>query len=370
MESKRILWFAELNKYLITAPPVDHIVQMIWQGSGVTSTVDFCIAELNMVKDQATALDHEIRQYVKENIVPDSGVPSSKNLDQPIRQNQTDSFLKKYYQIFGIIFYVEFETAEIEELLHPKFAHLETAVNEHYSHHFIVFTHGEEDVLQVNGMVIGSWQRNESHLMTGKFAMEIIQRIYHLNENKWMGVFHAAGVTDGKNCLVFLGESGKGKSTLSAILMANGLDVLADDFLPVESESQLVCSFPAALSVKKQGYELLIPKFPELQKAKEFYNSALNKTFRYLPPFSEKPILVPCKALIFVKFDKNSDFYLEPMTHEKAFQQLVPDSWISPEPGNANKFINWFLSLPCYEMTYSDNEKMVQTVKHLLCRDI
>jgi len=40
----------------------------------------------------------------------------------------------------------------------------------------------------------------------------------------------------------------------------------------------------------------------------------------------------------------------------------VPDSWISPLGENAAHFLDWFLALPCYQLTYSDNEQMVKTI--------
>jgi len=153
---------------------------------------------------------------------------------------------------------------------------------------------------------------------------------------------------------------------LSAILMANGLEVLADDFLPVESSTGLVCNFPAAISVKSKAYDLLIPTFPQLKQAREINNSAAGKTFRHLPPTNSKQLRVPCKALIFVKYEKDADFRLEEMSGEEAFKHLVPDSWISPTSKNANRFVNWFTSRPYYRMTYSNNEQMIKTIRKML----
>jgi hypothetical protein len=185
-----------------------------------------------------------------------------------------------------------------------------------------------------------------------------------------MAVFHAAGITNGKNCLIFLGDSGNGKSTLSAILMSSGLEVLADDFLPVESKSALVCHFPAAISVKDKALEILVPKFPQLKQACEINNIAAGKTFRYLSTDRKEPLCVPCKALVFVKYEKDAGFRFEEISGEEAFVNLVPDSWISPASENANRFVNWFTSLPYYRMTYSDNEQMVQTVQKMLNDDL
>ncbi len=196
--------------------------------------------------------------------------------------------------------------------------------------------------------------------------MEILQKIYKRPEKSWMGVFHAAGISNGENCIVFIGDSGNGKSTLSSILMANGLDVLSDDFLPIEGSSMNVCFFPAAISVKKQGYKILIPDFPELRNTQEYRTDASDKTFRFLTTKEPKSRQIPCKAIVYVKYQEKSGFQFESMSKEEAFQYLVPDSWISPEPENAKKFVEWFLMMPTYRMTYSDNSLMVKEINKML----
>jgi len=53
-----------------------------------------------------------------------------------------------------------------------------------------------------------------------------------------------------------------------------------------------------------------------------------------------------------------------------AFEQLVPDSWLSPIPENATTFLDWFANLPCYQLTYSNNQKMIDTVSKIFTDDL
>lgn len=94
-----------------------------------------------------------------------------------------------------------------------------------------------------------------------------------------MAVLHAAGVSDGSKSLIFAGDSGAGKSTLAALLMSRGFEVLADDFLPVESRTGRICSFPAAISVKKK---LFICSSPTIRSWLEQRNTA---TLGWVRPF-------------------------------------------------------------------------------------
>lgn len=196
--------------------------------------------------------------------------------------------------------------------------------------------------------------------------MKIIEKIYQKEELEWMGVFHAAGISNGAQCLLFFGDSGSGKSTLSALAMADGLDVLSDDFLPVESKSGLVHRFPAALSIKKNAYDLVKNSYPELMDGMEYNNPAFGKTYRYLAPHNPDMAAVPCKALIEVKYDPDTPFLLEEMPQEDAFAKLVPDSWLNASAENVKNFINWFREKKHYSLRYSDNTRMIEAVKKLL----
>ena len=367
---KTIFWLAGPNKYILAEDPASKVIERIKEKEDIRSIISFCSDEFNLSPEQAEAFVTDIQQSLSEFLKPELspfGLSGSKCSKQP---QLVDPASKKYYLIYGISFLVEYGTAEIEQLIHPKFEHLEAPTVQRPNHHFRVVELGKAYSLWVNGKCIGEWDRGDSHFLSGKFSMQILQKIYQQEEDAWMAVFHAAGITDGENCILFLGDSGNGKSTLSAILLANGLNVLADDFLPVEGESGFACRFPAAISVKQNAFDLLIPKFPQLKEAREINNSVVGKTFRHMASGSLKPIRVPCKALVFVKYEKDVTLRFEKMSGDEAFEHLVPDSWLSPTRENAHRFIQWFSALRYYRMTYSDNDAMVETVKTLLNDDI
>ncbi|MBN1767041.1 MAG: hypothetical protein JW842_00895 [Prolixibacteraceae bacterium] len=360
---KTLIWLAEINKYLIVNPPFDKIIELIYRGESKKSILEYCVVTLNLSIDEAK----QTIQQVKNNLskIEHQKDFSGNKIHSKLKNLTFDC--KRFYQINGVVFSIEYEIPEIEYMIHPKFAHLEIKKTDEYQNHFQLFQIGNEIVLLVNGEKIGSWTKEMEHFMTGKVSMEILQKIHHNREKDWMAVFHAAGVSNGIESIMFLGDSGNGKSTLSAILLASGFEVLTDDFLPVESETSKLCSFPAAISIKKHAVDLLAPKFPELHNAHE-YCYPLNKTVRYLSnPYATKgiPKKVPCKALVFVKYEVKSNLQFSTLSKDIAFQKLVPDSWLSPVEKNAKQFLNWFEKLPCYQLTYSNNEAMVEAVKNI-----
>ena len=171
--------------------------------------------------------------------------------------------------------------------------------------------------------------------------------------------------------MLFLGDSGNGKSTSLSLLQAKGFTCLADDFVPISTKNNEVYSFPAAISIKKNSLKTLLPIYPELETSAEYHFKRLNKTVRYLKPNNKNYYQhLPCKELVFIKYEKDSELVFKKMSKLRAFEQLVPDSWLSPIKENAAAFLNWFDTVSCYELKYSDNATMIATVKNLFDNEL
>ena len=130
-------------------------------------------------------------------------------------------------------------------------------------------------------------------------------------------------------------------------------------------------SFPAGISIKKNSLQTLLPIYPELETTAEYNFKRLNKIVRFLKPnntdFTQH---LPCNDLVFIKYEKDAELTFKSISKIEAFQQLVPDSWLSPEEKNAHIFLNWFSKLNCYQLVYSQNEEMISQVEKLFSNDI
>jgi HprK-related kinase A len=70
-------------------------------------------------------------------------------------------------------------------------------------------------------------------------------------------LLHAATVEKSGKALILTGESGSGKSTMSAVLMSQGWRLLGDEFALVDPDSGLIHPFPRPISLKNAGVEAL-----------------------------------------------------------------------------------------------------------------
>ena len=69
-------------------------------------------------------------------------------------------------------------------------------------------------------------------------------------------------------------------------------------------------------------------------------------------------------SIFLIEFEDTA-IQISSLPKDVAFRNIVPDSWISPFEKNAKRFLTWFVNLPCWQITYSDNESMLATVKNI-----
>lgn len=362
IDDKTVLWSSKNNQYLVLENTTALLVSKLSKG----------IAPEDVSRDLSIELSLPIKETVdfvlglKKRFI---------DLDPLSSSNKEESFegitipgvfcVEKFYKINNLIIKACFDSQEACFLIHPKFEHLEVGEQKH-EFCLKTFTHNARIFLAAEDQLIESWPFDEAHFYQGKFSMQLIQKMHDKQEDKWLGVFHASAVSNKNSAMLFLGDSGNGKSTSLALLQAHGFDCIADDFVPVAAQNQDIYSFPAAISVKKTSLDTLLPFYPELGDSREYDFKEAQKMVRYLKPNNNDfSTHVPCKGLVFIKYTKDAPLSCKKITKVTAFQKLVPDSWLSPIKENAAIFLDWFDALDCFELTYSNNNEMVAQVSKL-----
>ena len=367
LEDKTIVWFNATNNYIILEEIAAQLVQQILEKKSLQEIATGLAEDLKISHQKALKLIYDLNDQI---VTPNTTKTDEEYTSESKYVPPSNFAFQKYYQIHTKIFKVQFENEFQLSLIHPKFGHLETQETSKVDHTFQVFNSDQLIHLVLDGEFIGAWESKNVHYFQGKFSMKIIECIYNKNEAKWMGVFHASAINYKDDNILILGDSGNGKSTSLALLQAQGFQCIADDFVPIDQKHD-VYSFPAGISIKKNALPALLEMYPELETSAEYHYARLKKTVRYLPPekidYQKK---APCKALVFIKYDESVDFEVSKISKITAFQHLVPDSWISSIPKNAATFLDWFEQLPCYQLTYSNNELMYSAIKRIFEDDL
>ena len=366
IEEQNIIWFKKSNSYLILDTIVAQIIEKLNKNDGFEKIFDWTKAQIN-------APEEIVKKFIENTI--ELFHQYNKKVDEkkkkPYLKKVKNSYKsKKYYCINNYIFFIQFQNEYLESQIHPTFAHLEIEKKSSFDINYQVYEKGNEIIFSKKNQLIGKWDKKKSHVFQGKLSMQILIEIYKKQEKNWLGVFHASAVSDGKESLLFLGDSGNGKSTSLALLSANGFDCIADDFAPIDNKKNMY-TYPAAISIKEKSVSTLLPYYAELKHTSKHYLIQLNKVVRYLPPKQiNYNVKLKCKALIFIKYNPKVELELNQISKINAFQHLIPDSWISPIYKNAEVFLEWFLELPCYQLTYSNNSKMIATVSKIFKDDL
>ncbi|MCD8399659.1 hypothetical protein G1K66_02305 [Tenacibaculum finnmarkense] len=361
VEGKSILWLQNKNQYIVVEPVVAQIITLLNNSVSNKEIARILADEISVPEQELIGFIQEIANNILSENKDDNSLKNNIILDVPQKFEY-----HYYYKMNTIIIKVSYLSDYEKYLVHPKFAHLEIdkpSETLNKTHHYKVYSTEKHISFSIDNNIIDTWEVNEVHYFQGKFSMKIVEHIHRKEEAEWLGVFHASAISNGKESMLFLGDSGNGKSTSLALLQANDFTCLADDFVPIDAQKKHIYSFPSAISIKKNSLPALLPIYPELETSAEYNFERLGKIVRYLVPNNtDYQQHLPCKALIFIKYEKDSDLQVDKISKLKAFEQLVPDSWLSPIAENADKFMDWFEKLPCYQLTYSDNKKMIDTV--------
>jgi hypothetical protein len=367
-EEKTIVWVENSNEYVVLENTTADIIKEISKGISIHEIAETLSKKLlTPLKETLDfILDIEKRFFEPKNSMKSDLLDVYKDIKTP----KSFEFVK-HYKVNNVVFKVSYFSEEELSHVHPKFAHLVVENTVRFDYEFDVFIDNHFIILMVEKKLIGAWDKKNIHFFQGKFSMELIQKIHQKEENEWMGVFHASAISNEEKSILLLGDSGNGKSTSLALLQANDFTCLADDFVPMDIDKKEVYSFPAAISIKKNSLQTLLPIYPELKTTAEYYFKRLNKTVRYLKPNNTNYFKhLPCNDLVFIKYEKGADLICEKISKINALEQLIPDSWLSPKKENAQLFLDWFDTLHCYQLTYSKNEEMIEAVSKIFKNEL
>jgi hypothetical protein len=353
-EEDSIVWLKKSNKYLVLNT---NTLALIKKKSSLSSKDFLTLITESLHVDVSIA--NKINKDISELLLEAKEFELKQNIKypNPIKPCQ----LINYYSFNNTIIKVGFDSEKTKSLIHQKYRHLAINHVNSYDVEYAIFNSGDTLFIYKNNQIVGSWDSTQLHEFQGKFSMELICSFYNKTEHDWMGVFHASTISKNNRSIMFTGDSGNGKSTLVSILMANGYNVIADDFTPVLRTDFKTYCFPSAISIKEKSYNLIEQLYPELKSFNEYYINELKGNVKYLPPIS-KETSANCSSVIWVKYTEGKESSMKKVSIQDALKKILPDAWISNKEVNANAFLKWIEKTTFYELNYSDNNKLIDII--------
>ena len=353
-EEDSIVWLKKSNKYLVLNT---NTLELIKKKSSLSSKDFLTLITESLHVDVSIA--KKINKDISELLLESKELELKQNikLSDPIKPCQ----LINYYSFNNTIIKVGFDSEETKSLIHQKYRHLAINHVNSYDVEYAIFNSGDTLFIYKNNQIVGSWDSTQLHEFQGKFSMELICSFYNKTEHDWMGVFHASTISKNNRSIMFTGDSGNGKSTLVSILMANGYNVIADDFSPVLRTDFKTYCFPSAISIKEKSFNLIEQLYPNFINYNEYYINELKGNVKYLPPIS-KETSANCSSVIWVKYAEGTESSMKKVSIQDALKKILPDAWISNKEVNAKAFLKWIEKTAFYELNYSDNNKLIDII--------
>lgn len=195
--------------------------------------------------------------------------------------------------------------------------------------------------------------------------------------DNFLGTFHAAAVGNEKGAILMPGISGRGKSTLTAFLTANGWIYGGDDIIglghPTTDDPRcLVLPFCSALSVKEGSVPVLEPLYPGLGSLPEIDYDIKSARFLGIPQEKQMgadPTPRRIRAIVFPHFDKAAPpAEISPLTSRDALLQLAGVGYRTGErmdPMLLSSFLDFLEATPKFKLDFSDLASAERALKEL-----
>ncbi len=366
-----LVWFENSNTYFQFDEPAWFVFTKIRKRyQTITIAREFAIRYEASPETSHTFVT-DIRAEVKKMNQPDNVQNTTNHFSNELNEHSFIPWSIRHYN-FGdkqIIF--SFDSRLLEHYLHPLISHFETSEPGPGNPHFELFAVAGQIVFRFNGEVKGMWNNDESHLVKGMIFMYLINVMHNRSDADWLMTVHASAITNGKKTILFSAAPGSGKTTIAALLQSRGYRLISDDFVPVDRLTLCAWPFPIAMSVKEGSMELLAQILPGLAQKNLNYISP-EKSVRYIAPANFQEIIEeihPVREFIFVHYDTSVDFSLVKLDHINAIKQLLQQAWIAPVSGNAAILLDRVSQISFYELTYSNNQKALDSITNLFDHD-
>jgi hypothetical protein len=353
-----VLWYKTSNSYSIVESEFKTLLDNYLQAKSIES-----FANTLAIENDATLLEPIIKNisvYLKDcNIPYDNPKVESKVLDVTKRN------ILKHYVINGKTISVYYDSELLQKIFHTSLAHLSKSIESNAQITFDIYVDGDQLLLFKNGILILSAPKKDYHLVQGTFLTHLLSHIHNTTEDNWLAAFHGSTITNDISSILFVGQSGKGKSTLCSLLASSGLQLIADDLSPMISGTNHIYYNPSAISIKQGSFSTISPHIELFEELPTVQLSKRKGLIKYIPSKHPKKNSYPCKAVILVNYQKDADTILEEISIKTLLEALISDSWLSPNPIHAREILNWLEALKIFKLTYSNTESVTKEVYNL-----
>ena len=185
-------------------------------------------------------------------------------------------------------------------------------------------------------------------------------------DRPWLACLHASAVAQGDRCLIFSGDCGAGKTTLTLGMVHAGFEFLVDDMVPIDAEDHAVWPLPFAMSLKEGTIDLARPLFPEIASLPAVPTDRGPVRY-FFPAGHARPWMkggLPAAALVFPRYEDGAELSFNPLDRIQALQRLANNGSSLDITGHQLRTtLGWLETLPCFDLHYGSLDDAVRCLK-------
>lgn len=361
-----VLWFDTSNQYLIVDDTLYGLLNLFLRVQEFNGFAE-ALKQIGFESSVIEPLYQDIVSFLETTKTPNRAQHQPVAFFEPWETTQP---IQEGYTIGDLHVHVNYGSESLQQLLHPQFSHWSAETfNGTPDLVLDVAIKGDDIHLFKNGTILASYPTSDYYFLQGKFGMELLCGIHNNQELDWLGTLHASTIAKNDQGILLIGDSGMGKSTFTALLLAHGFDVLADDISPLRFEDSKFYPYPAGISIKSGAFEVLKAHFEGFETLEPHYINPYKGHVKFIDPFQygthDLKTGISCHTMVCVHYQEDHPTTLAPMPVEEALSMLIPESWIAPHTSHAQKFMDWLDRVQFYKLTYSHSAEAIQKFSSL-----
>ncbi|AEH85273.1 hypothetical protein Mesop_0780 [Mesorhizobium opportunistum WSM2075] len=158
-------------------------------------------------------------------------------------------------------------------------------------------------------------------------AVGLKEAVMHvvLDRQPYWIALHSAALRADAGAVLLAGASGRGKTTLAALLNALGMSAFSDDVTLVSSRRPRIWGMPFSFAVKPGSWDRLRSSVPSLDRLPEFRRPD-GRTVKYLKPFRHCETADKVSAIIFPHFSGGSSLQISTLPKMTGLLALLQEA--------------------------------------------
>ncbi len=282
--------------------------------------------------------------------------------DALLQKHTGNCYQKVWYQFSEACVGVHYGDAELFEAINPILQSLVTHAQSPVEQEFILLQCEDDWILNFSGKTFSYDSLDE---ISSALVFQLVESQARIRPR--LTVLHASAILYRNTGVVFVGESGAGKTTLAAALSCLGFTFLSDDVLPVENKTFSIIPVPVSSCLKSGSWPVIEEFYPEIYDLPSYQRGG--ESVRYLPVKSSSVAPVLKYMLLYPKYVEAADTKIESMSNVEKFVGIIQSQSLLKRFTNGSvvqDVIDWLSEIEAYKITYSDINKVAPAICSLV----